>query len=368
MTGLSRVEGQDHWRTIGVISLIGAPQAALVNRMLIDELGEEVMLRHRLVCGDSATLQGNERDVVFLSMVADPFMKQAQTATHFEQRFNVALSRARDRLVLVRSVHEDQLNPNDLKAKVIRHFREPMTGAARPAGDLEERCESQLEREVFRRLTASGYRVTPQVGSLGYRIDLVVEGDGDRRLAVECDGDQYHGPERWADDMRRQRILERVGWRFWRCWASSFALDPDACMNDLLATLNRLGIEPIGRDGALTVHTLHKTAPTASEPAEGLDPAEVPRVDAEAGDGAAAPGGGIRVGDRLIVRYLDDNKSAAFTLSKDRDDPSNGVLGAASPLGRELLGLAEEDEVEFETAGQIRRVLIVKTERAAAAP
>jgi len=53
-------------------------------------------------------------------------------------------------------------------------------------------------------------------------------------------------------------------------------------------------------------------------------------------------------------------------LSKDRDDPSNGVLGAASPLGRELLGLAEEDEVEFETAGQIRRVLIVKTERAAA--
>ena len=221
---------------------------------------------------------------------------------------------------------------------------------------------------MFRRLTASGYRVTPQVGSLGYRIDLVVEGDGDRRLAVECDGDQYHGPERWADDMRRQRILERVGWRFWRCWASSFALDPDACMNDLLATLNRLGIEPIGRDGALTVHTLHKTAPTASEPAEGLDPAEVPRADAEAGDGAAAPGGGIRVGDRLIVRYLDDNKSAAFTLSKDRDDPSNGVLGAASPLGRELLGLAEEDEVEFETAGQIRRVLIVKTERAAAAP
>ena len=220
---------------------------------------------------------------------------------------------------------------------------------------------------MFRRLTASGYRVTPQVGSLGYRIDLVVEGDGDRRLAVECDGDQFHGPERWADDMRRQRILERVGWRFWRCWASSFALDPDACMNDLLATLNRLEIEPIGRDGALTVHTLHKTAPTASEPAEGLDPAEVPRVDAEAGDGAAAPGG-IRVGDRLIVRYLDDNKSAAFTLSKDRDDPSNGVLGAASPLGRELLGLAEEDEVEFETAGQIRRVLIVKTERAAAAP
>jgi hypothetical protein len=72
----------------------------------------------------------------------------------------------------------------------------------------------------------------------------VVEGSNGRRLAVECDGDQYHGPERWADDMRRQRILERVGWTFWRCWASSFTLDPDGCMADLYAILQRMGIEP----------------------------------------------------------------------------------------------------------------------------
>ena len=59
--------------------------------MLLEALGEEVALRHRIACGDSATFQGNERDVVFLSMVADPASKQAQTALHFEQRFNVAI-------------------------------------------------------------------------------------------------------------------------------------------------------------------------------------------------------------------------------------------------------------------------------------
>lgn len=99
---LARIEAFDRWRTIGVISLIGAKQAALINRMLLAELGEEIMLRHRIARGDSATFQGNERDVVFLSMVADRDRKQAQTAAHFEQRFNVALSRARDRVVLVR--------------------------------------------------------------------------------------------------------------------------------------------------------------------------------------------------------------------------------------------------------------------------
>jgi hypothetical protein len=46
----------------------------------------------------------------------------------------------------------------------------------------------------FKRLTAlveRGYRVIPQVGSQGFSIDMVVEGDGGRRLAIECDGDQY---------------------------------------------------------------------------------------------------------------------------------------------------------------------------------
>jgi superfamily I DNA and/or RNA helicase len=66
------------------------------------------MLRHRIACGDSATFQGNERDIMFLSMVADPNSKMAQTANQFEQRFNIAMSRARDRIVLVRSVEEDE--------------------------------------------------------------------------------------------------------------------------------------------------------------------------------------------------------------------------------------------------------------------
>ena len=261
------MEAQDRWRTIGVISLIGGKQAALINRMLLDELGEEIMRRHRIACGDSATFQGDERDVVFLSMVADPVSKQSQTARHFEQRFNVALSRARDRLVLVRSVREEELKPEDLKARVIRHFRDPMAGASVPTGDLEEMCNSDFERDVLRRLIERGYRVTPQVGALGYRIDLVVEGANGQRLAVECDGDGYHEPERWAGDMRRQRILERVGWRFWRCWASSFTLDPDSCMVDLFWTLERLGIEPGGDLQAASVYTAHITAVSEHTPA-----------------------------------------------------------------------------------------------------
>ena len=66
----------------------------------MERIGEAAMVRHRIICGDSATFQGDERDIIFLSMIADKKRKQAQTATQYEQRFNVALSRARDRLIL----------------------------------------------------------------------------------------------------------------------------------------------------------------------------------------------------------------------------------------------------------------------------
>jgi very-short-patch-repair endonuclease len=374
---LAHIEAQDRWRTIGVVSLIGAKQAALINRMLLDALGEDMMMRHRIACGDSATFQGNERDIVFLSMIADPKSKQAQTAAQFEQRFNVALSRARDRLVLVRSVREEELKPDDLKARVIRHFRDPMAGAATPTGDLEAMCESDFEREVLRRLLERGYRVTPQVGAMGYRIDLVVEGANGRRLAVECDGDQYHGPERWADDMRRQRILERVGWRFWRCWASSFTLDPDGCMGDLFATLERHGIEPSEGAAGGGVFTAHITAPETYAKGDTFKSSETEQrtqphsqtqdeIYVKSVEGFADSANGIRVGDRVIIRYLDDNKTATFILSATRDDLTNGFLAVNSPLGKELVGLTEEDETEFEVKGRMRRVLIVRTDRSVA--
>jgi very-short-patch-repair endonuclease len=163
----------------------------------------------------------------------------------YEQRFNVAVSRARDQLVLVRSIRREDLNENDLKAHLISHFENPMPAVAKPDGDVFAICGSEFERDVMRRLIEKQYRVTPQVGSVGFSIDMVVEGVDGARLAIECDGDRFHGPAQWRDDMRRQRILERVGWRFWRCFASNYYRDPDGTIGELVETLTSLGIDPV---------------------------------------------------------------------------------------------------------------------------
>ncbi|MEO6486776.1 MAG: AAA domain-containing protein [Thermoanaerobaculia bacterium] len=257
-------------RSIGVVSLLADKQALLIWERLTDELGPEVMQRHRIACGDARTFQGKERDIMFLSMVSAPNEVGAPLSRDtFAQRFNVAASRARDRMYLVRSVSLEHLSQADrLRRSLIAHFATPFAQDEMRVEDLRTLCESPFEREMYDELTQRGYWVTPQVRVGQYRIDMVIEGHNDARLAVECDGDKYHGADKWADDMQRQRVLERAGWVFWRCFASAFIRRRKDMLDELLKTLAERGIAPIGAEGApRSVHTEHRVASSFVESA-----------------------------------------------------------------------------------------------------
>lgn len=239
-------------RDIGVISLIGAEQAEKIGRILVEDVrvGPEQIEKRRIIYGDARTMQGQERSIVFLSMVATPGNAHAQTMKSDQQRINVAMSRAKDRLYLVRSVEADDLKPTDIKSDILRHFVDPMpdgrAASKNEVDDLMERCDSPFEQEVLGRLMAANYRVRPQVAAGGFRIDLVVEGMDDRRLAIELDGDLFHGPDVWDRDMIRQAALERAGWVFWRVFGSQWASDKDFWWANLCNALDQLKIDPIG--------------------------------------------------------------------------------------------------------------------------
>ncbi len=249
-------------RSIGIVSLLGNEQAQHIFQLLEQEVGLETILALKIACGDAKTFQGKERDIMLLSLVHDKKTSRSVSGRTYEQRYNVAASRARERMYLFRSVQVEELQPHDLKAKLINHFNNPFGNDHEQVVDLRKLCESPFEREVYDSLTSLGYRVTPQVPVGAYRIDLVIEGENDRRLAVECDGDKYHGPGQWLQDMRRQRVLERAGWTFWRCFASSFAMNKKSCLQDLVATLERMGIQPGAaagtKNGQYTEHRVIK--------------------------------------------------------------------------------------------------------------
>lgn len=233
-------------RTIGVVSLLGAEQAKLIDSVVTRKCDAGELHRRKFLCGDARTFQGSERHVMFLSLVVDSLNCKALSGNMFDQRFNVAASRAQDRMYLMRSVQLSDLSDKDLRTGLIAHFDNPLVVDKAEAEVLIDRCESGFEKQVYSELVSRGYRVTPQVKTGAYRIDMVVEGQGDLRLAIECDGDEFHGPDRWQHDLSRQRVLERAGWIFWRCFASTWVLRKDEVMEELVQFLYRMGIEPLG--------------------------------------------------------------------------------------------------------------------------
>lgn len=238
--------------TMGVISLQGEAQARLIERKLLERVPPEVIEERRLLCGDAYAFQGDERDVVFLSMVAAERGENGErqrigTLAHesARQRFNVAASRARNQLWLFHTAAINSLGPGCMRRRLLEH----VLGRRHQSVEVQEQqFESPFERDVFQRIGQRGYRVRTQVavGNAAisrYRIDLVVEGTRGR-LAVECDGERWHGPERHEGDMARQRDLERAGWQFVRVRGSAFYRDPERALAPLWAELERLGIFP----------------------------------------------------------------------------------------------------------------------------
>ena len=235
-------------KTMGVISLQGHDQAKLIENLLREKLGEEEMIERKIICGDSYSFQGDERDVIFLSMVIAPNVRFTSMSTRpAQQRYNVAASRARDQMILFHSVDLNELNPEDVRYKLLQYCKEPYR-VQLEVDEVKADFDSKFEEDVFRMIVARGYKVIPQVkvGSVGKRIDLVVEGMRNR-LAVECDGDAWHGLDKWEEDMERQRVLERVGWTFWRVRGSQFYLDREKAMSSLWEKLKKMGIEPVSK-------------------------------------------------------------------------------------------------------------------------
>jgi very-short-patch-repair endonuclease len=243
--------------SFGVISMVGEEQALRIDTLLQRHLPPAEYNRRRVQCGNAAHFQGDERDVVFLSMVdtatgAGPLPVRLEGPGNiFKKRYNVAASRARDQLWVVHSLDpEVDLKPHDIRRRLIQHSRAP-AGEDRLTDAEEQQPLSELEQQVMHLLTERGYRVTPRWPVGAYQIDLVVEGGG-KRLAIACDGDRWCAREDLEEDMARQAILERLGWRFARIRGSQFFRDPEQTTAGIVARLRKLGIAPEGANDGVT--------------------------------------------------------------------------------------------------------------------
>ena len=186
-------------------------------------------------------VQGDDRDVIFISVTYGPDENGRInrnfgpiTGDNGWRRLNVLTTRAQKQIRVFSSMRGQEIdtsgNISDGVVYLSRYLKYARTGeyptTTDPRGGtvdspFEEAVKSALERE--------GYRVVPQVGESGFRIDLgIIDPDclGEFICGIECDGASYHSAATVRErDRLRQQVLEDRGWTILRVWSTDWFTD-----------------------------------------------------------------------------------------------------------------------------------------------
>jgi len=234
-------------KTFGVITLRGDKQAALIDKMLQSKMDVKEYSERNILCGNSSNFQGDERDIIFLTMVDSndkegPMRLNSYGSDNlYKKRYNVAVSRAKDQLWLIHSLDsENDLKTGDIRKELIDYCNNYKSRQTEYEKNVIK-AESEFEKRVMKYLIENGYNITPQWEVGAYRIDMVATYK-DNKVAIECDGERWHGEDNIDEDMERQSILERLGWRFIRIRGSKFFTDEISTMEKVYEKLTVMGI------------------------------------------------------------------------------------------------------------------------------
>jgi very-short-patch-repair endonuclease len=211
------------------------------------------------------TIQGDERDVIFLSM-GYGFDQSRRLSQNFgplnreggERRLNVLMTRARERCVVFSNFRASDLSlestaPFGVRAlKIFLEYAEHRHLHSMEA--TSDDTDSPFEDAVYEFLRSHSYEVRKQIGCAGFRIDLAVvdpELPGRYLLGIECDGAQYHSSSVARDrDRLREQILKDLGWRIHRIWSTDWYRNRPASESRLLDA-----IEQAQQEGHIAVET-----------------------------------------------------------------------------------------------------------------
>lgn len=278
-------------KTFGVISLLGDEQAKRIQNLIFEHIDAKDIERRRILCGNASNFQGDERDVVFLSIVDSgsgygPLSKQEfGPDDSYRKRYNVATSRAKDQLWVVDSLDAaNDLKPGDIRKRLIDYSLNP-AAFENVSTEIEEKSESPFEADVAKALASRGYHLVQQWEVGAYRLDMVAV-CGKKNVAIECDGERYHsGEAKIREDMERQTILERLGWQFIRIRGSEYFRNPEKAVERIITELNEYGIEPEAETAVptetRTSELLQRTKALADEILNSFGPSGTDVVDIE---------------------------------------------------------------------------------------
>ncbi|GAB5461026.1 DUF4011 domain-containing protein [Hoeflea alexandrii] len=228
-------------------------------------------------------VQGDERDVIFISTVYGPEKPGGPVAQRFgpingvagQRRLNVLFSRAKEQIITFSSMTAGDITASENSNKGVwmlkRWLEYAATGRLASGETTEREPDSDFERHVMEQVRAIGFEPVPQVGVSGYFIDIGVrhpEWPHGFLLGIECDGATYHSGRSARDrDRLREEILMGLGWHLHRIWSTDWFANPRREAEVLRSVISERLEEAKARVARNTVEAAKALAKTAGTPA-----------------------------------------------------------------------------------------------------
>ncbi|BAZ15351.1 hypothetical protein NIES4071_72230 [Calothrix sp. NIES-4071] len=208
-------------------------------------------------------VQGDERDVIILSFgygkdENDKFDRRFGPLNQEggQRRLNVAITRAKYKLVLVASITPDLLS--GVNSDGVRYFQEYFEYVQNAKSyvnvDVDSNVKSNhkfhsaLIEDIYYVLREHGYEVETNIGCSSYRIDLAVlekQQPKEYLLAIESDGLTYnkYPTARDRDRLRRTVLEKNLKWKIYRIWSKDWFHNRYKQIKLLIEQIERLKAE-----------------------------------------------------------------------------------------------------------------------------
>ena len=216
-----------------------------------DEVDEPVFVKNL------ENVQGDERTVMLFSVGYGPD-STGRIAMNFgplnreggERRLNVAVTRAREQLVVYASLKASDIDLSRTRAtgaahlKVFLDYAEkgPRAMAEALHGGEQAASQSGLVEALSAALREEGFEVREHMGSSSRRIPLAIRRPGEKDgyvLDVETDGAVWGGTLSARDRERlREQVLESLGWRVERVWSLEWQTAPTRVLRRLVKAVS----------------------------------------------------------------------------------------------------------------------------------
>ena len=228
---------------------------------MFQELIEEDSQRDEpLFVKNLENVQGDERDLIFISMTYGPQEPGGNVYQRFGpinsevgwRRLNVLFTRAKKRMHIFSSMGSTDIIVGSTSKRGVHALHDFLayceTGILHKIKrDTGRAPDSDFEIAVMDWLRNEGFECVSQVGIAGFFIDVAVvdpANQGHYLMGIECDGATYHSAKSTRDrDRLRQAILERLGWRIRRIWSTDWFKNPEAELKPIIRELHELKTE-----------------------------------------------------------------------------------------------------------------------------